>query len=116
METIPVVVEIEETEETEHEILGTTRGRSEKKTIIGIKEIDADTLKNSLKALCDQITSFMSDVKEAGQFQLDEVNVQAQVTAEGGVALIGTAKAGIKGAINLTFKKQEKRKDTTQKS
>lgn len=48
----------------------------------------------------------MSGSEQRGGFnyyRLTEVQVQLEITAEGGVALIGSVKAGAKGAITLTF-------------
>ncbi len=43
------------------------------------------------------------DIKSVGDFKLSQVDVKLEINAEGGVALIGTAKAGATGAINLSF-------------
>jgi hypothetical protein len=43
-------------------------------------------------------------VKAVGGFELAEVQVAVELTAEGGVNLIGNLTAGAKGAIQLTFK------------
>jgi hypothetical protein len=45
----------------------------------------------------------LNDVKQVGGFQLKQVTIQVEVTAEGGIELVGTAKLGGKGAITLTF-------------
>ena len=68
-----------------------------------VKEIDADLLRQSLARLSEQISTLLHDVKQVGAFRLKEVQLQVEVTAEGGVALIGVAKAGVTGAITLTF-------------
>lgn len=38
-----------------------------------------------------------------GQFKLKEIEVQLEITAEGGVRLVGTASVGVKGAMTLRF-------------
>ncbi len=68
-----------------------------------IAEIDVDTLKRSLSRLTGQLDSLFQDLKAVGSFKLDQVEVSLEISAQGGVALIGTAKAGAKGAIRLTF-------------
>ena len=45
----------------------------------------------------------MQDVKKVGDFGLTQVQLTVELNAEGGVALIGSAKAGIRGGIILTF-------------
>ncbi len=95
MPTIPIVVESEP--ELESGTLG-LRGPSAK-----ITHIDADRLRESLSDLTDQITGLFTDIKSVGDYKLKEVQVSLEISAEGGVALIGTAKAGAKGAVTLTF-------------
>ncbi len=68
-----------------------------------IAEIDADTLKQSLGKLTGQLDSLFRDIEAVGGFKLNQVEVSLEISAEGGVALIGTAKAGARGAISLTF-------------
>ena len=95
MKTIPVVVE--ETNETGSGTLGVlTPG-----TVI--KNIDADKIRQSLSDLSGQISGILQDIKAVGDFKLKEVQLSVQIGAEGGVALIGTAKAKAEGAITLTL-------------
>ena len=68
-----------------------------------ITELDTDRLKASLAGLSAQIGEVLSDIRAVGDFKLKEVKVSVEISAEGGVALIGSAKAGAKGAIELTF-------------
>jgi hypothetical protein len=95
MATIPVIVE--PGSELESGILGLEglTGR--------IAQIDAGMLRQSISNLTGQITSLFEDIKTVGSYQLKEVQVHLEITAEGGVALIGNLKGGAKGAITLTF-------------
>jgi len=68
-----------------------------------IVEINTDTLKRSLGKLTGQLDSLFQDIKAAGGFKLNQVEVSLEISTEGGVALIGTAKAGAHGATSLTF-------------
>jgi hypothetical protein len=95
MATIPVVVEPESELESGTLGLESVTGR--------IAQIDADTLRQSINNLTGQIAGLFKDIKAVGDYQLREVQVHLEVTAEGGVALIGNVKAGAKGAITLTF-------------
>lgn len=65
--------------------------------------IDASTLRNSMAALSENIGEIFKDLKQVGQARLREVSVFVEISAEGGVSLIGTAKTGAKGAVTLTF-------------
>lgn len=68
-----------------------------------IKEMDAGKIRESLTQLSAQLSGLFQDIKHVGAFQLTQVQLQVGVTAEGGVALIGVAKAGVSGTITLTF-------------
>ena len=54
-----------------------------------------------LTGLSGQIGEILQDVKQVGDFKLKTVQVQVGISAEGGFVLIG--KAGVKGAVTLTF-------------
>jgi Trypsin-co-occurring domain 1 len=43
--------------------------------------------------------------KAGGDLSLSEIELGIEITAEGGVSLIGTAKAGASASISLTFKR-----------
>jgi len=95
MSTIPVIVERETAPQPG--TLGVLTSATQ------IKEIDTDKIRQSLSKLSEQLSTLLQDIKQVGQFKLKEVQLQVEVTAEGGVALIGVAKAGVSGAITLTF-------------
>lgn len=95
MRTIPVLVD--SGNDTQPGTLGVLTSGAR------VKEIDVDLLRQSLAHLSEQISTLFHDIKKVGQFRLKEVQLQVEVTAEGGVALIGVAKAGVTGAITLTF-------------
>src|SRR5262245_40054070 len=95
MSTIPVIVEREK--EPQSGTLGVLTATTQ------IKEIDTDKIRQSFSKLSEQLSTLLQDIKQVGQFKLKEVQLQVEVTAEGGVALIGVAKAGVSGAITLTF-------------
>ena len=95
MTTIPVVVE--ETTDPQSGTLGVLTPGSR------IKEINANKIRQSVSQLSEQISGIFADIKKVGDFQLKEVQLSVEITTEGGVAIIGVAKAGVKGAITLTF-------------
>ena len=68
-----------------------------------VTEIDTDRLREALSGLTGQIAEVLQDIRAVGHFRLTQVQVAVEISAEGGVALIGSAKAGAKGAIHLTF-------------
>lgn len=68
-----------------------------------VRDIPVEKLRSNLNAVCQSVTNALQDIKKVGDFKLKEIQLQVEVTAEGGVELIGTAKLGGKGAITLTF-------------
>ena len=51
----------------------------------------------------ENLSAVFADLKQVGGFEVKEVQVSVEVSAEGGVSLLGTAKASAGGAITLTF-------------
>lgn len=72
--------------------------------LTGPVEISVDRLRESLAKLTGNLSALLADLKAVGGFELAEVQVAVELTAEGGVNLIGNLTAGAKGAIQLTFK------------
>ena len=97
METIPFLVSLPEEEQQVKGIF------SPNDTEIAVRDLPVDRLRENLNMVCQGFASVFNDVKRVGHFQLKEVSIQVEVTAEGGIELIGTAKLGGKGAITLTF-------------
>ena len=95
MATIPVIVG--QGDENEEGHLGVLTPGTR------LKNLDIDKLRESITNLSDQISSILQNVKKIGDFRLNQVQVSVEISAEGGVALIGSAKAAAKGAIVLTF-------------
>lgn len=87
---------IEENGKEKEGTLGRTRSKNQV-----IKEIADDKLRDSLTSLSAQLSELLTDIKQVGEFKLQQVQMGVEVTAEGGFVLVG--KAGIKAAITLTF-------------
>jgi len=71
----------------------------------GITEVPVDRLRESLARLTTAVSEAFSHAQTVGDFQLDQITLQAEVSAQGGISLIGSAKVGGRGAITLTFKR-----------
>ena len=97
MSTIPVIVE------QTGEVRSGNFGALQSSNRILTTPMDTGTIKNSLSTFSSEIGSILQDVQTNGDFQLSEVELKVELSAEGGVTLIGTAKAGITGAITLKF-------------
>jgi len=107
MSLIPILVEkVEKEAKPKGGILGggtLSDGKLPTHIETQVKHIDTDKLRGSLGTLSTQVSEVLQDIRKVGDFPLKQVQLQVEVSAEGGVTLIGTAKAGIKGAITLTF-------------
>lgn len=68
-----------------------------------VAEVPIDKLRESLRAVSTSFLESLSDVSAVGRFRLKEVTVKVEVSAEGGIRLIGSASASAKGAIELKF-------------
>jgi hypothetical protein len=64
---------------------------------------DTAELVASLRGLSDQLGDLFGGLRAVAGYELQEVQVGLEISAEGGFNLIGSAKAGGKGAITLTF-------------
>jgi len=93
---------------------GYTHGDTPSETTGEIKEIfgggasrvipfDTAELAESLRALSTQLGDLFGGLRAVAGYELQEVQVALEISAEGGFNLIGSAKAGGKGAITLTF-------------
>lgn len=102
MKTIPIIIDAPQDDTTKKPgTLGPSRSVSKKQP--KVRQMDVSKLRQSLSDLSEGISEICSDIKKVGEFKLKQVEVLVEVTAEGGLALVGLAKVGTKGAINLTF-------------
>ena len=68
-----------------------------------LTEMDTQVLRKALADFSGEIGEALRDIRAVGEFRLKEVQISVEISAEGGISLIGSAKAGAKGAVNLTF-------------
>ncbi len=68
-----------------------------------LKSVPISALRESLKDVCGDLTEALRDIRDVGRFRLAEVSVGVEVSAVGGISLIGTASVEGKGAITLKF-------------
>ena len=61
---------------------------------LAIVDVPIDVLQSNLAALSSTILSLLSGIAPIENFRLKEVRVQIEISAEGGVTLIGSAKVG----------------------
>jgi hypothetical protein len=72
---------------------------------IETKPLDVDKIKANLEAFCKTVNGMLEDIEEVGKFKLTEITLSVEISSEGGIELIGTAKVGGKGAVELKFTK-----------
>jgi hypothetical protein len=83
--------------------------QSDTKSIFGgesprLVEIPVERLKASLSELVSKLRAATSDLAaKTDGLSLRELEVGIELTAEGGVSLIGTAKVGATASLKLTF-------------
>lgn len=74
-----------------------------------LQQLNAEDLKRNM----NEFLAVMQDVfeqaeKPQSKMQLDELELSVEINGEGQVILLGTGgKAGVKGAIKLTFKRKD---------
>jgi hypothetical protein len=64
---------------------------------------DTAELAASLRAVSGQLGELFTGLREVAGYELRQVQVGLEISAEGGFNLIGSAKAGGKAAMTLTF-------------
>lgn len=101
---ITVLVELEE--DADDTKRGLVRGTAE----VVAKDIPINVLRKNLTAVCSQVQEFLQDVRDVGRFKLAEVTFQVEVSATGGIHLVGSATVGGKGSITLKFLSPEAKK------
>lgn len=111
METIPIFTEVSANSITDDEHDGVyqepTLNSSQKRLETQLQKVDAGKFKDSLQSLTGQLSAMFDDISAVGNYNLNKVEVGLELSVEGGVALIGLAKAGAKATIKLTFDKNQ---------
>lgn len=82
---------------------GVTRGR-------GARELKVGVLADNVNLFLTQIEGIMAKAPEevAGKFKLTEFTISAEITAKGGLSLLGTG-GEVGGTGGLTFKFERKK-------
>ncbi|QLE58859.1 hypothetical protein [Nostoc sp. TCL26-01] len=96
METIPILVSLPSEDEATKNIFTSAAA-------IVLVDVPISILQDNLNKICEGVATLFQDVQAVGNVKLKEITVQVEVSAEGGIEIIGTGKLGSKGAITLTF-------------
>ncbi len=70
-------------------------------------KLDINKLKDNLRDFCKEISSVIP-TEPFNSFNLSEISLTVEISAEGGISLIGTSKVSASSAIQLKFSKVEK--------
>lgn len=70
-----------------------------------LAHVPVERLRENLARLTEAVGQAFAGAAQVGDFALDEITLQVQVSAQGGIALIGSAKVTGTGAITLKFKR-----------
>src|SRR5690242_10987164 len=71
--------------------------------LVTTKLLPVADLERNLNSLALAIQNLLANLPQVGQFTLNEVSLEAEITAEAGFALVGTSKLAGKGAVTLKF-------------
>lgn len=69
------------------------------------KNLDVDKLKTSIRDLAGDLAEVFASIESHAGFRLNAIEVGVEISSEGGVVLVGTAKVGGKAAVNLKFER-----------
>lgn len=68
-------------------------------------DLEVDKLAEEVKRTAESITTILTPLQEPREgLTLDEVQIGLEISAEGGVSLVGSLKAGAKAALTLIFR------------
>ncbi|MFA1550320.1 Pepco domain-containing protein [Actinomadura chokoriensis] len=69
-----------------------------------LRHIPLDVLRENLRRTSDSLRALLGDLADSTErFRLKEAQIGVEVSAEGGIQIIGTAKVGTKANIILVF-------------
>jgi hypothetical protein len=99
--SLPFLVIEEEAEERDS--MGRLFRRDDAAVVL--RNIPLDTLRASLRPIVAALRSLFEELADGSSgVQLREAQVGIEVSASGGIQLVGTAQIGAKGAITLVFR------------
>ena len=96
---LPFIVEVPD--------LGETKGLGRSNLSVEHQQLPIEILQTNLQQACEGLSDAFSGLKQVGDFKLKQVTIGIEVSAEGGISFVGTAKAGARGAITLTFEESQ---------
>ncbi|MHB9073685.1 MAG: Pepco domain-containing protein [Desulfobaccales bacterium] len=100
---IPILVEINETRNEKHAF-----GRPTK-MITQVVEIYPEVISKNLEFFLANFEPVLNGPgNNLGEFEIDEIELNLNVNAEGGISLIGAIKAGVAASFKVKLKRKSK--------
>lgn len=74
----------------------------------GCKEVSLEILKTNLSTFISDLgATFDQMTAEIGNYELDEIEVNVDISVSGSVRLIGSIESGMSGGVTLKFKRKK---------
>lgn len=87
---------------------GEKNSSSNKVVAMVVSSVSVEALAKSLYSISSKIDEIAEDGQSnSNKFSLEEIEVNAEISANGSIQLIGAVEAGITGGIKLTFKRNK---------
>jgi hypothetical protein len=67
------------------------------------KDLLVSTLRENLASECRKFMTVIGDVEDSDAYKLSDVEVAFEISGEGGVSFIGTAKVGARASLKMKF-------------
>jgi len=77
--------------------------------IYKVQEVGSSLLRKNLSIFTQELAEIMAQLPETSPWVPRKIEVTAQVTADGGLELVGSLSAGMSGGIKIVFEKEKKK-------
>ena len=68
-----------------------------------IVELPVSKLRSNVAKECEKFIAIISDIKDSKGYKLADVEVGFEISGEGGVSFIGSAKVGARASLKMKF-------------
>ena len=98
MPTIKIITSAGSQEDNSKGIFGSSASNS-------VSEVDSAALTSNLNELITNLSGVLDKVQNNEGYKLKQFTVGVEISAKGGVSLIGKLEAGAKAAVSLVFER-----------
>ncbi|MCJ8270924.1 MAG: hypothetical protein MJK04_16165 [Psychrosphaera sp.] len=82
---------------------GVTRGAAAR--LNQVSEVSTEVLQDSLSQLVTDLGGVLDNIEQQKSYKLKQFSVAVEISAKGGVSLVGKLEAGAKAGITLVFER-----------